>query len=130
MVHQIMLFPSQWKEDGNIMEGQLIASLEVIPSAAGPWVAASTTLPSQLSPIRGAPFLDFVLQCNCFYVCSSILLDFSGGPSSSQPGPVSLSDNHSDRSDDTDESDMECEREEDDIHSIVIPCAGSSYDHI
>lgn len=111
------------------MEGQSIASMEVIPSAAGLWVAALTTLPSQLYPIHGAPFLDFVLQCNCFYVCSSILLNFSGGPScsSSRPGPVSLSSNHSDRGDDTDESDMECE--EDDIHSIVICCAGSSCDH-
>ncbi len=129
----LLFFMSQWQEEGRgIVEAILIAQMDVLPSAPGPWIKASA------NHVTDSPLLPVVQDpqaCNCFQQGYKLCLPFVEDKANSPDvhvGSLTLGSDMSDISyEDADESGEECHDVDTDTrqhHNIVVRCAGSAFD--
>ena len=117
----------QWEEAGRgVVEAVLIARLDIMPSAPGPWISAS----SQTTEDPVLPVLDEPASCNCFRKGQSLYANLADGNNNTCTN-IDDDSNLSDHVSELDISDYEADAEEsqeDTSHSITMRCAGSAFD--
>jgi hypothetical protein len=113
-------------------EAILIAKMDVLPSAPGPWIMASTTHTTD-SPLL--PVLDDTENCNCFHKGHKLCFKFFDDKSDASQmamDNLALDSDHSDAGSDQsarsgDDTDTDTDVSSQQHHSILVHCAGSAF---